>query len=569
MSKETNILKQAQEALADSAIPAGPSENLIRQTLEKIENEPNKIPLLERILKMKPLIKYAAAAIILVGLSTIFLFPTGRESIALASVYSKIQQAQSFMYKMSMTMTGMGEITGQPDMDGTMEMDMTVTMSSEYGMKMENHMKSPTSDGKTQNITQFAYLLPEDKVMVSIMPNQKMYQTIEFTDELLEQTQKKNNDPRQMIKEMMESEYIELEQTEINGVKVQGFQTTDPAISGGISEDCTATLWVDVKTWMPVKYEIDMKMGKSMETHCVINEFLWDVPISAADFEYTIPDDYTEFGSMKMPEMNADAAIEGLRTYREFFGQYPEKLDLMSLMTDIQKIRQLDSETAIRFCQKMESAGGDQAKMQEFMQELMSPLQSLGMFQMQLVQQKKDPAYYGDQVTPDDTDAVLMRWKADSGKYTVVFGDLTVTEMEYNDLLEIEPESLPDQETARQAIAESANEIASAQLRLDSSKNIKQLLLACALNARNNEDQWPEQLQDLEDIEPQTFVNPADPGNPNGYIYIRPQSDSLNAQTVVIYEAYHDWNEGINVGFADGRVLFIKNQTEFLELLNQ
>ncbi len=442
MSKDNNMLQQAEKALANSVIPAGPSEDLIQQTLEKIENEPNNIPLLERILKMKPLTKIAAAAIIIVGISTVFLFPTSGQSIALAAVYDKVLNAQAFMYKMSMTMTGMGELTGQPETQRNMEMDMTVTMSTEYGMKMENHMSVQKPDGQKEHVTQMAYLLPEDKVMISIMPKQKMYQTIEFSEELLEQTKKQNNDPRQMIKEMMDCEYIELEQTEINGVKVQGFQTTDPAISGGVSEDCTATLWVDVDTWMPVKYEIDMKMGESMETHCVINEFLWDVPISAADFEYVIPDDYKEFGSVKMPEMNAEAAINGIQTYLEFFGQYPEKLDLMSIMKSMKKLEDAETEAAKEFREKMESAGDDKAKMQEFMQEFMQPIQSLAMFYMQLVQQKKDPAYFGDQVTPEDADAVLMRWKNDdTEKYTVIFGDLSSIEMDYKDLIKIEPQA--------------------------------------------------------------------------------------------------------------------------------
>jgi hypothetical protein len=31
-----------------------------------------------------------------------------------------------------------------------------------------------------------------------------------------------------------------------------------------------------------------------MESHVVIDQFQWNVPATAADFEYTIPDDYTK-----------------------------------------------------------------------------------------------------------------------------------------------------------------------------------------------------------------------------------------------------------------------------------
>lgn len=446
MKKNDDIVQNAIEALSHAAVPQGPSDSLIEQTLKAIgqsQEAPKQKPisLMERIIQMKSISKFAAAAIIIVGISMLFLFNSAPSGIALADVYARVQQAQAFMYKMSMTMTGMGEITGHPEAMGPMEMDMTVTISTEYGMKMENQITETKSDGKTENITQLAYLLPQKNILVSIMPDQKLYQTIELSIDLLEQIKKQNNDPREMIKQMMGCEYVELEQTEMDGMKVQGFQSSDPALAGGVSEEITSTLWVDVETWMPIKYEMTMKMGKNAQAHCVINHFEWNVPVSAADFEYTIPDDYKTIGNMKMPPMNKESAIEGLRTYLKFFDKYPEKLDLVSLMTSFGNLKDetFESEFAKEFREKMEAAGPDEAKLQQFMQELMAPIQSLGMFQMKLVQEKKDPAYYGDQVTPEDTDAVLMRWKNDEGTYTVIFGDLSTVDMEYEDLVKIEP----------------------------------------------------------------------------------------------------------------------------------
>ena len=52
------------------------------------------------------------------------------------------------------------------------------------------------------------------------------------------------------------------------------------------------------------------------------------------------------------------------------------------------------------------------------------PIQGLGAFHMMLVQEKKAPRYYGQSVTPQDTDLVLMRWKVADGEYRVIFGDL-------------------------------------------------------------------------------------------------------------------------------------------------
>jgi outer membrane lipoprotein-sorting protein len=579
MNKHNDKFEAAVKAFSQGTIPQGPSDDLVRQTLERIE-QTNTHPLLERIFNMKPLTKIAAAAIVIIGISAVFLFPTGGKSIALAAVYDKVLQSQAFVYQMSMTITGMGELVGQPAMNGSMEMNVTVTISEDYGMKMENHMTMPAPGGQTQNISQFAYLLPDEKVMVSILPEQKMYQTIEFTDDLLEQTKKQNNDPREMIKQMMGCDYVELPDTEINGVQVQGFHTADPDYSMGIANEVDATLWVDVDTWLPVKYEMTMKMGENAEAYCVIDQFNWNVPVTAADFEYTIPDDYTTMGTMKMPPMDEESAVDGLRTYLDFFGQYPEKLDLMSLMTSFQKLDDQETEFAKAFREKIESAGNDQAAIQGFMQEFIAPIQSLGMFQMKLMQEKKDPAYYGNLVTPDDTDAVLYRWKNDDGTYTVIFGDLSSGEMTYEDLIKIEPENVPDDNSIPNGdlltedlakVAETAGQVMSTQMRVESAQNIKQLLLACIQYAQNNDGQWPQQLEDLlsRGIDPQTLINPACPDNPNGYIFVPPVPDSPIAETIVIYEAYDEWNDGINAGFADSHVEFIKNEADFLERLSQ
>jgi hypothetical protein len=94
---------------------------------------------------------------------------------------------------------------------------------------------------------------------------------------------------------------------------------------------------------------------------------------------------------------------------------------------------------------KMETVGLDQIKLQEsLMQDFLVPVQSLAMFHTTLLQDEKDPVYYGDQVMPEDTDAVLMRWKLDNGKYKVIFCDLSTVEMDYEDLIKIEPQPVPE-----------------------------------------------------------------------------------------------------------------------------
>ena len=60
-------------------------------------------------------------------------------------------------------------------------------------------------------------------------------------------------------------------------------------------------------------------------------------------------------------------------------------------------------------------------------QELMQDAVVIGgacMYYKQLVQQGRQPEYFGETVTPEDADAVLMRWKLENGSMRVVYGDL-------------------------------------------------------------------------------------------------------------------------------------------------
>lgn len=290
MNNKKNILDQAAKEFSQSTIPAGPSDDLVHRTLELIENEQSTVPFMERIIKMKSISKFAAAAIVIIGISGLFLFPTGPNSVALADVYTKVQQTQAFMYKMSATMA-ISMTEGAPPQN--IEMETSAIVSTEYGVKMENTMHLLDQNKTT---TQQMYILPAEKKMFQIVPAEKTYATMELSDAQLEEMKQKNKDPREVIRQMLNGQYTDLGFSEIDGCKVQGFQSQ----TGDAAGNFTTTLWVSVETWLPVRLEISLTMEKKMETHCVIDQFQWDVPVTAADFEYVIPEDYTEQGSMKM-----------------------------------------------------------------------------------------------------------------------------------------------------------------------------------------------------------------------------------------------------------------------------
>ena len=55
-----------------------------------------------------------------------------------------------------------------------------------------------------------------------------------------------------------------------------------------------------------------------------------------------------------------------------------------------------------------------------------------------LVEDKKDPAYYGETVTPKDKDKVLMRWKVSDNEYRVIYGDLLAETVATEKMAELE-----------------------------------------------------------------------------------------------------------------------------------
>ncbi|MHC4175168.1 MAG: hypothetical protein ACYST5_19840 [Planctomycetota bacterium] len=369
-----------------------------------------------RTIMKSRILKLAAAALIFIAVLAGLPFITNDTGVVLADVLEKVQQAQVFMYKMKMTMTG----NMMPGMTtGLTDIDYTVTISNKYGMKMEMETTVEKSKTKIHNIT---YLLPKQMKIISLLPDKKQYMEMNFDEDYVAKAKQQSNDPREIIKRILQSNYTELGQKTIDGVKVEGFQTTDPAFAGGLMESIDLKLWVDVERWLPVRTEMDFKMNEQMQMQGVIYDYQWDIEVDAGDFEPVIPEDFKAIATdLQLPKMNEEGAIEGLRFFAENSGKYPKKLDMMNLMKELSSLKALDdrTDTGIK---------SDEGNLQRTV-ETMRPAQSLMMFYMTLVQEKKEPVYYGESVGPDDAKEVLLRWKVSEGQYRVIFGDLSTLDV--------------------------------------------------------------------------------------------------------------------------------------------
>ncbi len=388
--------------------------------------------------------KLAAAAIIIIAILVgLPFFSSNGSSVVLADVLERMEKTRAFMYRMKMTMTG-SMVSGATD--GKKEMEGTVTISNDYGMKME--MTTTDADSGREETTQQMYIIPDKRTAISLMPKHKKYMLMEFDDDLIVRMKKQNNDPREMIKQMMGCKYTELGRSVIDGIDVEGFRTTDPAFYAGAMEHVECTLWVDVEKWLPVRSEMNFKMNEKMSMQGVIYGFQWDIAVDAADFEPVIPEDFTAFSaeSIKMPGMSEEAALEGLKFFAEIVGRYPEKLNLLNIMQEFSAVKDSENptEAAMKLKEEMDRVQIDERTKK--LTETMLKVQSVGMFYMTLVQDKKEPAYYGDTVTVQDVGKVLLRWKTSEDRYRVIFVDLSALDVSAEELAELEKSSKDNSE---------------------------------------------------------------------------------------------------------------------------
>jgi len=469
------------------------------------------------IMKSKTMRLAAAAVIVLACVIGLSLWRTTGSGIALADVLNQVQQITAYMYQMTMTINGKGP--GGLDMNQNIE--STVLISQDYGMKMTMGMSDPNGGRAEPTET---YMLPGEKAMITIIPFTKKYIRMELDETMAEKTRQQNYDPGTMLRQILDCKYESLGRSVIDGVEVEGFHTSDPNYAGSMGGQVDVKIWVDVKTQLPVREEMDMQMENmpmvNMKMHSVVHNFQWNYPVDAETFKPDIPADYTALagGTIKMPAMDEQGAIAGLKLCANLTGRYPEKLDFMTVASMMSKIEDEDetpmkqlmeedhkdidalnqlieeerseesfkgteelsktieelrkggqdqskkSEELTRKIEELRKAGEERIKaseerqkktediikqieerrkarqeqiksreeqfnktrdenLKETMDKIM-PIQGAVMFYMTLVQEKKDPAYHGNVVTPQDADKVLLRWKASDNEYRVIYGDL-------------------------------------------------------------------------------------------------------------------------------------------------
>jgi hypothetical protein len=431
-------IEQMIKKLNDST-SAEMDERVLKDVLHALdESEKKSVPTrsdIWRIIMKSPITKLATAAVVIIacviGLS---LWRTTGSGIALADVLARIEQVKVFRYQWNVKITG-----EEPNKPYSSEERNATLESQEYGKKSKIESLDPNGGESTFSEK---YTFPDKKTMVRITPKQKKYWRVEFDDVTAERLWQMN-DPRTYLKKILECKHESLGRATIDGIEVEGFQTTDPyffLIGGGIQID--AKVWVDVKTRLPVRYDFTWpnfdKMGTKIieRGHIVMHDFQWDVAVDASEFEPVIPDDYTGTVVKYPAHITEETNIQGLKVLVELLGKYPENIIDIDGKTVLRLAEKSETPAAMRLKEEIKGLTDDEISNK--LVDFLMPIRGLGRFCDMLAQDGKHLQYYGKTVTPKDADKVLLRWKVSDSEYRVIFGDLHAETVTANALAELE-----------------------------------------------------------------------------------------------------------------------------------
>ena len=387
---------------------------------------------LRRFLMKSPTTRVAAAAVVVVACAIGLSMWKGTGSIALADVVAKVEQIQAYIFRTSTTV--------EDQTRGGHTAESTTLVSSEYGMRTDRTTVH-AADGKETELR--TYVLPRDKSVVLVNVSEKQYGRVGMDDLTWENMKVENRDPREMLKRLLACEYRELGTSVIDGMKTQGFETTDPSYLGDTERNVSARVWVAVDTWLPVRYELELDLREGVHLSTVQDGYEWGVLFDGSEFEPDIPADFTthEADGMQMPSYSEQGMIEAFQVVADFTGRYPASLNseaVRQLSMDLARAAKVGETPAARqFQEQIKNAGSREAAIRLGQSHFMK-IAVFKVFTRMLAERQAEPVYHGNVVTPEDAESPLMRWKVSDGEYRVIFGDLRVETVGADVLAELE-----------------------------------------------------------------------------------------------------------------------------------
>lgn len=339
---------------------------------------------------------FTAAAIVVIA-STFFV--NNDEGLAFARVIESIKQTRTLKCR----------ITGHVHFKGRdVSIEGGIYISKAFGTRCDLAM-----EGRTM----MTVYKPVDDDAIALYPPFKscLVVPLEYGDSNVDHMQ--NPDAfLKMLRTLSEDAGEPLGPGVVEGRDVMGFEIkTDELGLAGMA--VSLRLYVDAGTALPARISIEMPHSTSgirMELH--YDRFEWNALIDAEMFEPEIPGDYAR-SKLIFPPKSEEALIEGLRAYAELTGVYPEELDSGSMSAEMNR-------HGIAFLAGEGEAFSPDA-FKALPQKIMAAVSGCR-FYGKLIRDGRHPEYFGQEIRPGASDAVLLEWRQDNGMVRKVYGDLRI-----------------------------------------------------------------------------------------------------------------------------------------------
>jgi hypothetical protein len=391
-------------------------------------------PLIWRFIMNRPKLKLTIAATVLLTCAIMLpLWHGTGASVALADALVQIEAAKAYICQISITTSIQTVNEDSQDIDT----QGSILVSPEYGTKLALETFDPESN---ERIPQEIYILTQEKVMITVLPTKKQYTRMPIDATITSNLNHKNRDPQTVIQRILNCDKVYLGQSEIEGVIVDGFQTTDPNYANGSLGQVDVKIWIDVETELPIRLDMTFQMNDQAHQHIVMDDYHWDIAVNANEFNPNIPADYINGNDQENQStgVNENTAIAGLTFFRDYMAFYPKNLHIVSLLQELQERSNADTEENKQIQQRIESLSEEEQ--QRLQKQTLPTMMGLSTFSTMMGTNNKGYAYHGEYVTPEDSDQVLMRWKISESEYRVIFGDLHAETISIETLKELEKE---------------------------------------------------------------------------------------------------------------------------------
>ena len=231
-------------------------------------------PVIRRTIMAHPIMKLAvAAAVVLAGLLGLNIISSPGGGVAWAAIPSHIQEIDTLMFRLTIDVGG--KPTGQ----------WTFYLSERYGFRMDI--------GPAGETGMSWYVAPNSDTLITVIPGAKTWTKRPLSPEE-QKMPDEYEDPADYINRFLAHGYKELGRSVIDGVEVEGIEVTDPPTKGKELQNSVGRLWVDVRTELPIRMEIEgTANGQPVRW---LMEFKWQEAVDPAAFEPNIPSDYTLVG---------------------------------------------------------------------------------------------------------------------------------------------------------------------------------------------------------------------------------------------------------------------------------